>query len=184
MVPQHQHQQVQGAPLNGHRGQAPNGQQAHQGHTSIMNEPMVQQAQQTLSAGPGPTDPVNDAHMLEPPGEPKPQIVRGAAPGEPQTVDQWVEALVRNGWDEDFALNLSSLIPEEQIAPSVRDDVVTKAMNFYGNDPHKVRAGLAAVGFVPQPGLPDTIKPKPTGLQVMKFFLGMNKNTNTAQAGN
>lgn len=81
-----------------------------------------------------------------------------------------------------MAANLAALKPDEPIPDTLKEEIVTIGLNYYGTR-QALLEGFKGTGFTPQPALPDSVRPKPTGLQIMRFAANMNFENSTAQTG-
>jgi hypothetical protein len=167
---QHQQQQQQRQP-------PPQGMNGG-GRPPVHQEPVVQHAQAMLGQhAPEPSD----ADLSAPPPPARAQPLRGSRPGEPQTMDDWVQVLVGNGWPEDQAIMLAGHKPDEPISVALRERVVRDARpNFPTNE--AMVAAFVDTGFTPQPQLSKDLRPRPTGLQTLRFLSKITKVTNNPAA--
>ena len=78
--------------------------------------------------------------------------------------------LTSKGWDPKLAEQLCLHSPTESIPDTLRQEVASIAMDHYGHDVNKVRAAWEGTGFTPQPALPQNVRPKPNGLQLLRFL--------------
>lgn len=184
-------------------GPWPNPQPPSQATIPLMHEPVVQTSMQLLGPNsplPGegpernappaqavaqesaPQQQVVEPDLLSPPPPARATPVRGARENEPQTVEAWSDLLISKGWDEDMAANLAALKPDEPIPDTLKEEIVTIGLNYYGTR-QALLEGFKGTGFTPQPALPDSVRPKPTGLQIMRFAANMNFENSTAQTG-
>jgi hypothetical protein len=122
---------------------------------------------------PPPAEPEPDLSSPPPPAQAQP--LRGSRPGEPQTMDDWVQALVKNGWEEETAIMLAGHKPDEPISVPLREQVVRDARPYFPSG-EAMRDAFAATGFTPQPNLPKDVRPRPTGLQTLRFLSKIDRN--------
>jgi hypothetical protein len=159
-----------------------------QGHPNLVNSPVVQTAVALLGPdsplpGQGPEGPdfqarqgsVDTQDLTTPPPPAQAVKLRGVVEGEPQTVEEWADALIDKGWDEVSATNMAALRPDGPIPDTLRELIATKSLAYYGSG-EKARAAFEGTGYTPQPGLPDSVKPRPTGLQILRYCRKINLN--------
>lgn len=174
------------APSQGPRGNFPQGQGQIQGHPSLVNNPVVQTAVALLGPnsplpGQGPEGPgfesrqgsVDTQDLTTPPPPAQAVKLRGVVEGEPQTVEEWADALIDKGWDEVSATNMAALRPDAPIPDTLRELIATKGLAYYGSG-DAARAAFEGTGYTPQPGLPDSVKQRPTGLQILRYCRKIN----------
>jgi hypothetical protein len=181
MVGQLPARQVPPPPMNG-------------GRPPVHHEPVVHQAQAMLQAQPVPPghapqmpqaapESEPDADLTTPPPPAQETPMRGAKAGEPQTMEQWFQALVDLGWEEGTAMQLVAHKPDEPISTQLKDSIVNGEGMAYFKAPQAVRDAFQGTGYVPQPKLPENQKVMPTGLQLLRFCMKIDKRT-PAPAGN
>jgi hypothetical protein len=158
-APQRQPQQAQAAP-----------QQQPQQQTA----PPVQAPRQA----PPPAQPIVEQDLSAPPAAYVAQPIRGSVASDPQSVEAWVEALVAKGWNQDMAMSLAAHKPDEPIGDALKGEILSIAFGYFGRDGARVRDAFAGTGFTPMPNLPEQLKPKPTGLQLLRFAVKMDLNSN------
>jgi hypothetical protein len=175
---------------------------------SVYQEPVVQAAQQLLDARRGtddeddedtgpprqptqqapaqrpaqaqrPTTPIVEPDLETPPAPYVAQPIRGSVAGDPQTVEQWVEALVSKGWSDETAMSLAAHKPDEPIGDALKAEILSIAFAYFDRDAAAVREAFDGTGFVPMPNLPEQLKPKPTGLQLLRFAIKLDLSTKT-----
>ena len=159
-----------------------------QGHPNLVNNPVVQTAIALLGPnsplpGQGPEGPdfqsrqgsVDTQDLTTPPPPAQAVKLRGVVTGEPQTVEEWADALIDKGWDEVSATNMAALRPDGPIPDTLRELIATKSLAYYGTG-ELARAAFEGTGYTPQPGLPDSVKPRPTGLQILRYCNKINLN--------
>ncbi len=181
--PQHQSQQggaphqgpPPGAPQQHHQG-PPQGQAPGRVFPPVHQEPVVQAAHQAFGAQSPPPQarhvPVqSDAALQSLPTDlaPSTQPVGGNGNGDPQTPDQWRAALIQAGWNAEIATDLSSLPPEQPIPEALRDKIAGVAMAHFEGNVERVVQGWKHTGFEPNPALPAAVRPRPTGLHLLRF---------------
>jgi len=159
---------------NWHGSQAPNGQQPL---PPIEEEPLVKEAQDLFQAELtkneriGGDAPTNGHHGQQ-----------SAQTAEPRTPDEWRAALLARGWKDEIAKQLVTTNLNEPISPGLREEIASLALAYYQNNPEAIRVAWQGTGFEPNPSLPPAIRPRPTGLHVLRYALKMIHNNHQQPA--
>lgn len=104
---------------------------------------------------------------------PEEKKLEGVREGEPQTSDDWLEALIDKGWDPIVATEVANHPPSLVINDAVRNEISSKAMSKFTTD--EILKAWKDTGFVPDPKA-GANRPKPTGLQLLRFCNNLNFN--------
>lgn len=140
--------------------------------------PQGQQRQPPPQFPPASNEP--DPDLTTPPAPPREVPIRGARPDEPQTMDQWFQALVDRGWDEEAAMQLATHRPDEPISQELKEAVINgEGLRYFGSA-QAVRDAFNGTGYVPKPNLPENQKVMPTGLQLLRFAIQIDKSKVTS----
>jgi len=134
------------------------------------------QAQQTFQVGPPPPQAIKPEDLTEMPSAvppPKEQKIEGVREDEPQTSDDWFEALLEKGWDPIVATEVANHPPNLVINDAVRNEISSRAMSKFATD--EILKAWKDTGFVPDPKA-GANRPKPTGLQLLRFCNNLNFN--------
>lgn len=168
-APQQQQQAPAPAPQNNAPSQAP----AHSPAPSprpgngapipVGQEPIVQQTQQILEA----TRISQQQYKQE-------TAARQTAPGEPTSPEGWREVLVKQGLDVERATQLAHLVLGEPVDLFLMEDLRNWAWAHYNGDGEKIVGRWRELNFQPAPQLPADQRPRPTGLQVLRFLSKIN----------
>jgi len=90
--------------------------------------------------------------------------------GEPGTPEEWRDLLVSRGYDFDLATQVAcypvDVIADDDLCQLVSD----RAHLFFNGDKPSIRAAWQPTGFVPNPGMPKEHRPRPTGIQVLRYL--------------
>jgi hypothetical protein len=115
--------------------------------------------------------------------QPQPQAP-AASTTEPDKddTDGWRNALVELGWEETTATLIAGHHPDEPISESLREEMASQALAYYDGDFTAVLEAWKGTGFEPQPGLPASSRPRPTGHQLLRYLRKMNLKDKRAQA--
>jgi hypothetical protein len=154
--------QQQAAPAPQQQAAPQQAQQAPQQQTQLPN-PYSGQPVQAQAAPQQAQQPAKPAPAANP-------FSKVARPDEPNTSESWITELRSLGWPEGDAEELAVCPPENPITPAVREALHRAIERFYGTDRlQEARDAWKEVGFVPNPDAPEAQRPKPTGIQALRY---------------
>jgi hypothetical protein len=73
--------------------------------------------------------------------------------------------------------------PDEAIPDGLREEIAAEALAYYDNDYTRLRAAWEGTGFQPNPNLAANVRPKPTGIQLLRYLERMDKAKKQSNEG-
>ena len=137
----------------------------------VAQEPVVQAAQRLLQAAAITPQQMRKEQTAPPAAAPTP-----AVPGEPTTGEGWRDELVKQGMDAATATQIAMSEHNQPIEPALVEDLRNWAWSHYKGDVAKITAVWHDLGFEPVANLPVDQRPRPRGIQALRFLVKMKFN--------
>jgi hypothetical protein len=90
--------------------------------------------------------------------------------GEPQNPQAWRDLLTGRGLGVEQATQLAHLEYNEPVDLFLMEDLRNWAWRHYAGNGEAILARWRELGFTPAPGLPPEQRPRPTGIQTLRFL--------------